>query len=76
MAWYNGHNAKHVIDNIYYVWRGEWSDPIYVVAEKEHDVPVFGKNIEGQEVNYWDIWSNLGDHATREEIRDEIMEVL
>lgn len=75
-AWYNGHKAKHLIDNIYYVWRGSWADPCYVVADKKYDVPVFGGHIEGQEVNYWDIWSDLNDNATPEEIRDEIMEVL
>lgn len=76
MVWYNGCNARHVIDNIYYVWRGAWSDPIYVVAEKEYNTPVFGKHIEGKEVNYWDVWNGLDDNATIEQIRDEVYEYL
>ena len=73
-AWYEGREAKQVADNVYYVWRGEWSDPCYVLADEAYTVPVFGSHIKGTEVNYFDVWG--GFEEDYEPSTDEIVEAV
>ena len=54
-AWYEGNMARQVRDDVYFVSRGSWSDPVYVQATKITHVPVFGAYIEGKEANGWDV---------------------
>lgn len=72
MVWYGEHSAKHVIDNIYFVWKGELSNSVYVVADRENYTES-GIHIEGKEVAYWYVMSK---HAIKKQIRDEIYDYL
>ena len=73
-AWWNGYRATQVYEDVYYVWRGEWSDPAYVVASNVANVPVFGEHIDGEEVNYEDVWGwfEEGYEPTRQEIAQAV----
>ncbi len=55
-AWYEGGIATQVKDNVYYRYRGCWSDPIYVWATKVVNVPIFGAHIEGKRIDVWEVW--------------------
>ena len=76
-AWYEGRMARHVYGNVYYVWRGAWSDPVYVLAETISDVPVFGAYIEGKEVGYCDVWDGYeeGERPTPADIAADVVEL-
>ena len=76
-AWYGDRIARHVDGRTYYVWRGEWSDPVYVLAKKILNVPVFGVHIEGTEVGYADVWDGYGedDHPAPADIAADVEEL-
>ena len=76
-AWYEGRLAKQVHGNVYFVWRGEWSDPVYVLAETVSDVPVFGAHIEGKEVDYNSVWDGYeeNDAPTPTDIAADVEEL-
>lgn len=73
-AWYDGHQAKQVAGRVYFVWRGQWSDPCYVLANELNSAPVFGNFIDGTEVNYYDVWD--GFEEDYEPSTDEIVEAV
>ena len=78
---YGVHEAKHVHGDVYYVWRGEWADPCYVLKKWSEKVDFLGQSvtvIHGEEVNYWEVWSMYedGTKATPQEIAEDVVELL
>ncbi len=81
-AWYDGGIATQVKDNVYYRYRGCWSDPVYVWATSVENIPIFGAEIEGKEVNYWDAMEYLTEEQpddyepTADEIVDYVEDIV
>ena len=81
-AWYGEYKAKQVHERVYHVWRGEWSDPLYVCATKVVTVPVFGAHIEGKRIDVWEVldWFDVehgeGYKPTPQEIAKAVKDCL
>ena len=76
MVMYEGREAKHVYGDVYYMWRGEWSDPCYVLKDSSEDF--LGQEvIHGREVNYWEVWDMYEDgyEPTPQEIAEDVVDL-
>ena len=73
-AWYDGYKAKQVYEDVYFVWRGAYSDPAYVMASKVINVSIFGAHIEGKEADYYDVWGFFEENyePTKQEIAEAV----